>query len=144
MTVVVVKLLSHVSFFVTSWTVACQVPLPPQFPQVCSGSCPLSQWCYPAASSSVAPFSFSHHQDLFQWVSFSHQVARAWLIASLSYSNPFARTKLCSMKGACLTTDGQTTVVQSMQKNSYCLRVWISRETACQQAAHCSCSFPFP
>ena len=68
----------------------------------------------------------------------------AWLIASLSYSSPFATTRLCSMKGACLTTDNQTTVLQSVQKNSYCLRVWISRETACQQAAHCSCSFPFP
>ena len=27
-------------------------------PWVCSNSCPLSQWCYPIISSSVAPFSF--------------------------------------------------------------------------------------
>ena len=27
-------------------------------PEVCSNSCPLSQWCYPTISSSVTPFSF--------------------------------------------------------------------------------------
>ena len=30
---------------------------PPLSPRVCSGSCPLSQWCHPIISSSVAPFS---------------------------------------------------------------------------------------
>ena len=44
-----------------------------------SNSCPLSQWCHPAISSSVVPFS-SRLQSfpalgLFQWVS-SHQVAK--------------------------------------------------------------------
>ena len=29
----------------------------PLSPRVCSNSCPLSQWCYPTISSSVAPFS---------------------------------------------------------------------------------------
>ena len=28
-------------------------------PRVCSNSCPLSQWCHPTISSSVAPFSSS-------------------------------------------------------------------------------------
>ena len=28
---------------------------------VCSNSCPLSQWCHPTISSSVAPFSSCHH-----------------------------------------------------------------------------------
>ena len=45
----------------------------------CSNSCPLSQWCHPTISSSVVPFSssfnLSQHQNLFQWVSSSHQVA---------------------------------------------------------------------
>ena len=45
----------------------------------CSNSCPLSRWCHPTISSSVVPFSSSFnlslHQDLFQWVSSSHQVA---------------------------------------------------------------------
>ena len=31
---------------------------PPLSPRVCLNSCPLSQWCYPAVSSSAAPFSF--------------------------------------------------------------------------------------
>ena len=32
-------------------------PCPSQTPGVCSNSCPLSRWCYPAISSSVIPFS---------------------------------------------------------------------------------------
>ena len=30
---------------------------PPPSPRVCSNSCPLSRWCHPTISSSVAPFS---------------------------------------------------------------------------------------
>ena len=33
-------------------------PCPSPSPQVCSNSCPLSQWCHPIISSSVTPFSF--------------------------------------------------------------------------------------
>ena len=32
-------------------------PCPPPTPWACSNSCPLSQWCHPAISSSVIPFS---------------------------------------------------------------------------------------
>ena len=32
-------------------------PCPSPTPRVCSNSCPLSQWCHPAISSSVVPFS---------------------------------------------------------------------------------------
>ena len=32
-------------------------PYPSQTPGVCSGSCPTSQWCHPAISSSIIPFS---------------------------------------------------------------------------------------
>ena len=38
----------------------CSMPRFPVFhrlPRVCSNSCPLSQWCHPALSSSVIPFS---------------------------------------------------------------------------------------
>ena len=49
-------------------------------PRACSNSCPLSRWCHPTISSSVAPsppaFNLSQHQGLFQWVSSSHQVAK--------------------------------------------------------------------
>ena len=49
-------------------------------PRVCSHSCPLSLWCYPTISSSVAPFScpqsFPTSGFFFQWVGSSHQVAK--------------------------------------------------------------------
>ena len=47
--------------------------------RVHSDSHPSSQWCHPAISSSVIPFSCpnaSQHQGLFQWVSSSHEVAK--------------------------------------------------------------------
>ena len=34
------------------------LPCPSLSPRVCSNSCPLSQWCHPTISSSVAPFSY--------------------------------------------------------------------------------------
>ena len=34
-----------------------RLPCPSLSPRVCSNSCPLSQWCHPTISSSVAPFS---------------------------------------------------------------------------------------
>ena len=48
-------------------------------PGVCSNSCPLSWWCHPTTSFSVAPFSspqFPQHHGFFQWVNSSHQVAK--------------------------------------------------------------------
>ena len=44
--------------FATSWIAACQAPLSPLSPGVCSNSYPLSQWCYLTISSSVTIFSF--------------------------------------------------------------------------------------
>ena len=47
---------------------------------VCWNSCPLSQWCHPTISSSLAPspfaFNLSQHHGLFQWICSSHQVAK--------------------------------------------------------------------
>ena len=34
-----------------------RLPCPSPTPEACSNSCPLSQWCHPAISSSVIPFS---------------------------------------------------------------------------------------
>ena len=39
-----------------------RLPCPSPSPGVCSNSCPLSRWCHPTISSSVAPFS-SHLQS---------------------------------------------------------------------------------
>ena len=35
-----------------------RLPCPSAYPRVCPSSCPLSWWCHPTISSSVAPFSF--------------------------------------------------------------------------------------
>ena len=58
-------------------------PCPSPTPGVHSNSHPLSQWCHPAISSSVVPFSPSppapnpaQHQSLFQWVNSSQEVAK--------------------------------------------------------------------
>ena len=67
----------------TLWSYGLQqvrLPCPSLFHGVCSNSCPLSLWCYLTISSSTIPFFFAfnlfQHQNLFQWVSFSHQVAQ--------------------------------------------------------------------
>ena len=39
------------------WAAAYQVLCPPLSPRICSNSCPLSWWCHPTNSSSVARFS---------------------------------------------------------------------------------------
>ena len=55
-------------------------PCPSPTPGAYSNSCPLRQWCHPTISSSLVPFSshlhLSQHQNLFQWVSSLHHVAK--------------------------------------------------------------------
>ena len=54
-------------------------PSPSPTPGVHPNPCPSSRWCHPAISSSVVPFSCpnpSQHQNLFQWVNSSHEVAK--------------------------------------------------------------------
>ena len=55
-------------------------PCPSPTSGVHPDSRPSSQWCYPAISSSVVPFSScphpSQHQNLFQWINSSHEVAK--------------------------------------------------------------------
>ena len=55
MSIVVVQLLSHTWLFVTPWTAACQTSLS-LLSQICSNTCPLSQWHHPTISSSGARF----------------------------------------------------------------------------------------
>ena len=49
--------LSHVRLFATPWIAARQAPRASPTPGVHSNSCASSQWCHPAISSSVVPFS---------------------------------------------------------------------------------------
>ena len=66
-------------------------PCPSPTPGVHPNSHPSSQWCHPAISSSVVPFSScphpSQHQSLFQWVNSLHEVAKV-LGVSASASFP--------------------------------------------------------
>ena len=56
------------------------LPCPSPTPRACSNSCPLSWWCYPTISSSVAPFSSRPQSSLasgsFQKSCSLHQVAK--------------------------------------------------------------------
>ena len=52
-----VQSLSRVRLFATPWIAARQASCPSPTPRVYSNSCPSSQWCHPAISSSVIPFS---------------------------------------------------------------------------------------
>ena len=54
----VVQSLSRVRLFMTPWTAACQDCPSFTISWSCSNSCPLSRWCDPTISSSVAPFFF--------------------------------------------------------------------------------------
>ena len=89
--IIVVHLLSCVQHFTTwtacckdgmdfPWTAARQASLSFTISQVCSNSCPLSQWCHPTVCPLLSPsppaFNLSQHQGLFQWVSSSNQVAQ--------------------------------------------------------------------
>ena len=57
-----------------------RAPCPWPTPRVNPDSRPLSQWCHPAISSSVIPFSswpqFLPASEFFQWVNSSHEVAK--------------------------------------------------------------------
>ena len=55
--VIVAQLLSHVQLFATHGLQHIRLPCPSLSPGVSSDSCPLTWWCHPTTSSSVAPFS---------------------------------------------------------------------------------------
>ena len=72
-----------------------RLPCPSPTPSACSNSCPLSWWCHPTISSSVAPsslaFNLFQHPGLLQWVGSSHQVAKYWTFSfSISPSNEYS------------------------------------------------------
>ena len=54
---VVVQSPSFAWLFVTPWLQHARPLCPSPYPKVCPSSCPLHQWCHPAISSSVVPFS---------------------------------------------------------------------------------------
>ena len=76
-----VQSLSPVRLFATPWITACQASLSItnswSLVGVYPNSCPLSQWCLPAISSSLVPF-FSCPQSLPAWGSFLMSQLFAW------------------------------------------------------------------
>ena len=101
-----------------------RLPCPSPSPGVCSNSCPLSQWCYSAISSSVTPFSSCpqsfQHQGLFQWISSSHQKwPKYWSFSfSISPSDDFqcwftlGLTGLISLQSKGLSRDFSSTTIR--------------------------------
>ena len=75
-----VQLLSRVLLFATLWIAACQASCPSPTPGVLSDSSPSSQWCHPAISSSVIPFSSCPQclpaSESFPMSHSSHEVAK--------------------------------------------------------------------
>ena len=69
---------SCVQVFVTPWTAAHQDFSSITNSQSLTNSCSLSQWCHPAISSSIIPFSClqSFPASGFKWVNSSHEVAK--------------------------------------------------------------------
>ena len=59
-----------------------KLPCPSLSPRVCSNSCPLSQWCHPTVSSSVAPCS-----SCLQSFPASETFPMSWLVTSGSQNN---------------------------------------------------------
>ena len=57
LTIVVVRLLSHINSLQPHGLQHPRLPCPSPSPGTCPDSCPLSQWCHPTISSSVVPFS---------------------------------------------------------------------------------------
>ena len=60
------------------WLQNIRLPCPSPTPGAYSNSCPSSQWGHSTSSSSVVPVSSCNlsQQGLFQWISFSHEVAK--------------------------------------------------------------------
>ena len=87
-----VQSLSHVRLFATPWIAARQASCPSPTPRLYSNSCPSSQWCHPAISSSVVPFSScpnpSQHQGFSNESTFHMRWPKYWSLSfSISPSN---------------------------------------------------------
>ena len=72
-----VQSLCHVWLSVTTWTATCQASLSCAVSWICSKPCPISRWCHPTVSSSVAPFSSCLH---------SFPASRSFLMSQLFIS----------------------------------------------------------
>ena len=106
-------------------------PCPSPSPGVHSNSRPLSQWCHPAISSSVVPFSCPQSlpalgsfpmSQLFAWGGQSIRVPASPSILHDWY--PLGWTGWISLQSKCLSRDFSNTTVQKHQFFSTQLSLW--------------------
>ena len=81
--------------FCNPMTASQRASCPSQSPGVCSNSCPLSPWCHPTMSSSLAAsppaLNLSQHQVLFQWADSLHLGPNYWSFRfSISSSSEYS------------------------------------------------------
>ena len=124
-----VQLLSHVRFFVTPWTAARQTSLSITNSQSLlklmsiESERPSNHLSHPLSSPSPPSFNLSQHQGLFQWVSYSHQVAKVLgVLASVSVLpvniqdwSPLERTGWISLQSKGLSRVFSNITVQKQQ-----------------------------
>ena len=124
-----VQLLSHVRFFVTPWTAARQASLSITNSQSLlklmsiESERPSNHLSHPLSSPSPPSFNLSQHQGLFQWVSYSHQVAKVLgVLASVSVLpvniqdwSPLERTGWISLQSKGLSRVFSNITVQKQQ-----------------------------
>ena len=107
---------------------------PSPTPGACSNSCPLSQWCHPAISSSVVPFSsslqyFPASRSFLMCQSFESGSQRIGASASVLLMNiqnwfPFKLTGLIALQSNALSRVFSNTIVQKHQFFSAQLSLW--------------------
>ena len=124
-----VQLLSHVRFFVTPWTAARQASLSITNSQSLlklmsiESERPSNHLSHPLSSPSPPSFNLSQRQGLFQWVSYSHQVAKVLgVLASVSVLpvniqdwSPLERTGWISLQSKGLSRVFSNITVQKQQ-----------------------------
>ena len=100
--ILVVQSPSHVQFFVTPWTAACQASLPlsiswslPKFVPI--ALCDAIQPSHPLMPSSSSALNLSQQQGLFQWVGCFHQMTKYWSF-SFSINPSYEYSGLMSLK----------------------------------------------
>ena len=122
-----VQLLSRVQLFAIPWTTACQASLSITNSRSLPNSCPLSQWCHPAISSSVVPFSscpqslpaseFFPMSQLFTWGSQSIGVSASTSVFPMNIQDwsPLGWTSWISLQSKGLSRVFSNTTVQKHQ-----------------------------
>ena len=116
-----------------------RLPCPSLSPRVCSNSCPLSWWCHPTISSSVAFFSFCFQSfpasgsfPMRQLFPSNGQIIGASISASVLTKNiqgwfPLGLTDLISLQFKGLSRVFSSTTIQKHQFFSMTLRISINQ-----------------